>query len=143
MSSDDELDRRFEEIVAGVEFDEPGPESTPEPEPAPDMSHLAERFGRSPWGDPMETEATWSDEGHFVPPDPGRGPALEPVRRAAWWTLLGSPALMVVLAFTGFNVPPWGFGALGLAFVGSFVYLVATMKRGEDDPWGGDDGAVL
>jgi hypothetical protein len=147
MSRDEELDRAFEEIVSHVRFDEPevpGDEEPPtDPAPEPDLARLARTFGRTAWSDPLDTEASWEDEGHFVPPDPGPPPAMEPVRRAAWLALLGSPVLIVLLALARLAVPPWVFGGLGLVFVTAFVYLVATMRRGDDDGWSGDDGAVL
>lgn len=155
MSRDEELDRAFEEIVSHVDFDEPEafdldqpdtPASERSPKPpdsASDTGRLADVFGRTAWSDPLETGATWEDEGHFVPPDPGPAPPMEPGRRVAWVALLGSPALMVVVALLRLGMPPWVFGALGLAFVVAFVYLVATMSRHDDDPWSGDDGAVL
>ena len=152
----DDLDRAFEEIIAHGGFDdshsvEPGPGS-PDPgvedpgqdDPGPATAErLAATFGRTAWSDPLETEGTWEDEGHFVPPDPGPRPPMEPRRRFAWWGLLASPVLMVVAVMFGLTLPPWAFGLLGLVFVGSFVYLVATMTGRHDDPWSGDDGAVI
>ena len=146
MSRDEEIDRAFEEIVSHVRIDEPDEPDVPggtDPSPEPDIARLAETFGRTAWADPLETEASWSDEGHFVPPDPGPPPALEPVRRAAWLALLGSPVLLVFAALARISLPPWAFGGLGLVFVAAFVYLVATMRHGGDDSWSGDDGAVL
>ena len=157
----DDLDRAFEEIISHGGFDDADP-TKPEPgdndpgngdpghaewgheDPGPsNAERLAATFGRRAWSDPLETEATWEDEGHFVPPDPGPRPPMEPRRRVAWWGLLASPVLMVVTVMMGLTLPPWAFGLLALVFVGSFVYLVATMSGRHDDPWSGDDGAVI
>lgn len=102
----------------------PAPQA-PVPDPAP------ERF------QPEEEE-----EGYHPPPPP---PVPRPVglRLLAWVGLFGVPVLVLVLLLTGISLPSWG-GVLCLAwFVGSFVYLVATMNRGggHGDDW--DDGARI
>ncbi len=149
MSRDEEIDRAFEEIVSQVDFGEPAPEDTvqepgsPEADAASEIARLAETFGRRAWSDALDTEASWEDEGHFVPPDPGPPPPMEPRRRVAWWALLGSPILIVAAALVHIVVPPWVLALLGLGFAGAVVYLVATSSRSNEDPWNGDDGAVL
>jgi hypothetical protein len=81
------------------------------------------------------------DDGYHPPPPP---PVPRPVglRLLAWVGLFGVPVLVLVLLLTGISLPSWG-GVLCLAwFVGSFVYLVATMNRGgHGDDW--DDGARI
>jgi hypothetical protein len=43
----------------------------------------------------------------------------------------------------GWTFPSWVSALLVSGFVGGFVYLVATMPRGRDRGWPGDDGAVV
>lgn len=95
------------------------------------------------WRDPLDSEATWSDEGHFVPPQPPPVPAMEPRRKLAWIGLFGSPVLMLAAVVLGWNYPGWVMGTLVIGFVGGFGYLVATMPRNRPDDWSGDDGAVV
>ena len=68
-------------------------------------------------------------------------PAGTPARRLAWAGLFGPPLLMMLAVVLGWTYPPWFLMLLVAAFVGGFVFLVATMPRdrGED----GDDGAVV
>ena len=90
----------------------------------------------------LDTPATCDDEGHFVPPPPPPLPVPEPRRRLAWAGLFGAPLLMVLAVVFGWTYPTWVLGLLVVAFVGGFVYLVATMTRSGGD-WPGDDGAVV
>ena len=98
----------------------------------------------SGWDDPLDTRASWEDEGHFVPPVPPPLPTVEPRRRLAWTALAGAPVVGMLLLLLGVAVPSWASSFLVCAFVGGFCYLVATMgqqpSRGD---WSGDDGAVL
>ncbi|GAB2755443.1 hypothetical protein [Nocardioides pakistanensis] len=142
--SDRKLDEEaaWREIVAhyGEEptVDAPEPAST-EP-PAGRDERLRDLFQPS-WNDPLDTEASWDDEGHFVPPSPPPMPVLDPRRRLAWAGLFGSPLLMLVAVVLGWTLPDWVMFLLAVAFAGGFVYLVATMPRKRGD--GYDDGAVV
>lgn len=91
----------------------------------------------------INSEATWDDEGHFVPPTPPPLPALEPRRKLAWIGLFGAPTLMLLAVVLGWHYPSWLGTLLVGAFVGGFVYLVATMPRKRPGDWSGDDGAVV
>ena len=82
-------------------------------------------------------------EEHFVPPTPPPLPRLDPRRKAAWLALFGSPVLMLLGVVLGWTYPGWVSFLLVVAFVGGFGYLVATMPRGGDRGWPGDDGAVV
>ena len=74
-------------------------------------------------------------EERFVPPGPPPAP-----RRPL--PVLGSPAFLLVALLVSFDVPALLGYALVSAFVGSFVYLVATMQRADErNPW--DDGAQI
>jgi hypothetical protein len=95
------------------------------------------------WGDPLNTRASWEDEGHFVPPAPPPLPSVEPRRRIAWIGLLGSPVVGLLLVVLQVAIPRWVSSFLVCAFVGGFCYLVATMGQPPADDWSGDDGAVL
>ena len=151
-----DVDARFAEIVAGWE---PGPaepidpaaaaasdQSPPEepvtpPEPPP-AERLRSLFQPS-WNDPLDSEASWEDEGHFVPPPPPPLPKLAPERRLAWAGLLGTPLVALLLIGAGIRMTGWMAFLLAAAFIGGFGYLVATMRSGPPDGWGGDDGARL
>lgn len=90
-------------------------------------------------GAPSTDDTDVEDDVHrFVAPDPPL-PTMEPRRWLAWLAVLGAPVVFVVSAF--FNVPLSGLvaAALTLAFVGGFLWLVASMPREPGDPW--DDGA--
>jgi hypothetical protein len=91
----------------------------------------------------LNSEASWEDEGHFVPPEPPPLPTLEPRRKLAWIGLFGAPAMLLLAVVFGWHYPSWLGTLLVLAFVGGFVYLVATMPRSRPGDWGGDDGAVV
>jgi len=124
-------------LVEPVETERP-PVAPVESEPiAPrnlfDTSHL----------DSMNSEASWEDEGHFVPPEPPPLPRLDPRRKLAWGGLFGAPVLLLLAVVFGWIYPTWLVAMLVAAFVGGFVYLVATMPGGRHDDWSGDDGAVV
>ena len=109
-----------------------------------DRSYLDAQLARQSRETPeLNTEARWDEEGHFVPPTPPPLPALDPRRKAAWAGLFGSPALMLLGVVLGWTYPGWISFLLVATFVGGFGYLVATMPRGNDRGWPGDDGAVV
>ncbi|WP_310963167.1 hypothetical protein [Nocardioides terrisoli] len=88
--------------------------------------------------------ATWVDEPqeHYVPPPPPPAPRPTGPRGAAWIALFGSPSIALVCILLRISLPSWASLLLFCAFVGGFGYLVATMRKGDDDdPW--DDGAVV
>lgn len=120
---------------ADLDEDPPSPATEPEPAPAPPVLSVGPAA--------LETEATWHDEGHFIPPVPPPLPPLEPRRKLAWIGLFGSPLLMLAAVVFGWSYPGWLMGALVIGFVGGFGYLVATMPRNRPDGWSGDDGAVV
>jgi hypothetical protein len=91
----------------------------------------------------LNTEASWNDEGHFVPPPPPPLPVVEPRRKLAWFGLFGAPALMLLGVVLGWTFPSWVSAVLVASFVGGFIYLVATMPRRRPGDWSGDDGAVV
>ena len=70
-------------------------------------------------------------------------PSTTPARRLAWIGLFGAPLLMLVAVVFPITYPTWVSMGLVAAFVGGFVFLVATMDRHRGDGWGGDDGAVV
>jgi hypothetical protein len=122
-----------------AQLDDPEPPA-PTPPPAPAARGPILEPG---WQDARNTDATWHDEGHFVPPTPPPLPPLDPRRKAAWWGLFGAPALMLVAVVFGWQLPGWlMFGLVG-AFVGGFGYLVATMPSSRPGDGSGDDGAVV
>ena len=136
-----------------------GPPEGPEPDPGvEERAKRASRNPRNPLGDrprnlfdrsyieattEQSPEATWDDEGHFVPPPPPPLPVLEPRRKLAWFGLFGAPTLMLLAVIFGWSYPGWLGTLLVASFVGGFVYLVATMPRNRPGDWSGDDGAVV
>jgi hypothetical protein len=150
-----DVDAVFAEIVARWEPSEPEPdtaEATPEVAPAEAEPEAPERpsdpdelrsLFRPAWQDRLDTEATWEDEGHFVPPPPPPLPPVDPRRKLAWAGLALGPAVALLVLVLGVRLAGWVAFLLVLGFVGGFVYLVATMRSSRDDDWPGDDGAVL
>ena len=101
----------------------------PEPPPA----------AAEPTPTPVERD---DPEERFVPPVPPPAPRLPLPKRLAWLTVLGCPALLVLALLVSYDVPTLLGYALVAGFVGSFVYLVATMQRADErNPW--DDGAQI
>jgi hypothetical protein len=89
----------------------------------------------------QEPQPSPEHEDHFVPPEPPPLPWPEPNRGLAWLALFGSPTLMLGALLLSISLPSWITTLLGFTFIGGFVYLVATMRRGPSDGW--DDGARL
>jgi hypothetical protein len=108
------------------------PPAPSEPQPASAMPETDE-----PAEDPEDAEEVAE---RFVPPVPPPGPSLRLPDHLPWLGVLGSPALLLVATLAGIDLPGWAGYALVAAFLGGFVWLVATMRRGGGrDPW--DDGA--
>jgi hypothetical protein len=82
-----------------------------------------------------------AQEEHFVPPEPPPLPRGTPARRLAWCGLFLPPVLMVLAVALRWTFPTWASMLMVLAFVGGFVFLVATMPHDGGD--GYDDGAVV
>jgi hypothetical protein len=126
---------------------EMGPETLPDrTAPAParpvappvlDRSYL-DALDAARAGEPV---AGRHDDEHFVPPEPPPIPRGTPARRLAWCCLFGAPLLMLLGVALGRSYPMWASVCLILAFVGGFVFLIATMPRHGGD--GYDDGAVV
>jgi hypothetical protein len=93
--------------------------------------------------DPLNTEATWEDEGHFVPPTPPPLPRLEPLTLLAWVGVLGSIVLSILAAVFDWAIPDLVLGAMIVGFVGGIVVLIARLSREPPDPDRPDDGAVI
>jgi hypothetical protein len=132
------------EAVEPVQAPEPRPDVPPAADPGAhrlfDTAYLdaqADEQGRQSRRD------AWSDEGHFVPPEPPPVPRTTPARRLAWTGLFGAPVLMLLAVVAHLTYPTWFSMGLVVAFVGGFVFLVATMERHGGDRWGDDDGAVV
>jgi len=121
--------------VTDLEPDAPAPAPEPRADPVPviDRSFL----------DAVETtpEPGRHDDEHFVPPEPPPVPRGTPARRLAWIGLFGPPLLMLAAVILGWTFPTWLSVLMVAAFVGGFVFLVATMPRDGGDGWG--DGAVV
>ncbi|MGH3479297.1 MAG: hypothetical protein ACRDPQ_21135 [Nocardioidaceae bacterium] len=166
MSTDrpDDVDAEFARLVAG--YDDP-PDPPPEgvashrPWPAsedvddsdesPSETHEPEEEPAPAVGgglvisstDPLNTEATWEDEGHFVPPPPPPLPRLEPMMLMAWIGVIGSVVVAVFATIVGWVIPRLVLGAMIVGFIGGIVVLIARLSREPPDPDHPDDGAVV
>lgn len=149
-----DVDAAFADIVAHYGDAPPVPDAPAPPaeqEPEPPVSESGDEDGlkrlfRPGWveperTDPLQSEARWDDEGHFVPPPPPPLPRLDPRRKAAWLGLFGAPTVILLILVLQIAAPGWLMFLLGCAFVGGFGYLVATMPDGGGS--GYDDGARL
>jgi hypothetical protein len=165
MSSDrpEDVDAEFARLVAGYDDtpDTPdGEESESRPWPAsedvddtddpPDPTDLEEPTDVTIGGglvvsstDPLNTEASWDDEGHFVPPTPPPLPRLEPMTLLAWVGVLGSVIVAVFATLVGWVIPRLLLGAMIVGFIGGVVVLIARISRDPTDPDHPDDGAVV
>jgi hypothetical protein len=119
-------DAAWQQIVDNY-GERPDVPDAPAPAPAPE----------APVVDPPEVFRLEVFDETFVPPPLPPPPVVKPERRVAWVGLVGSPALLLLLALTDFWVPTVLTGALVVAFLASFGYLVATMEPHDPD----DDGA--
>lgn len=131
-----------------------GPEPTitgsDPPVSAPDSQTADPPPGRTPvepvetrWRDSLNTDASWDDEGHFIPPEPPPLPPMQPRRKLAWIGLFGGPLLLLLGIVLGIRYPEWITGVLLAGFAGGFVYLIATMPHNRPGSGSGDDGAVV
>jgi hypothetical protein len=141
----DPVESGEEELPGGRSGRLPGPAlfdtSHLEPEPPP-VEPSWHRRDPSPDGDPgSDRERDRAREEHFVPPEPPPVPRGTPARRMAWLGLFLAPLVMLTAVAFGWVLADWVSMLLVAAFVGGFVFLVATMPRGPRDD--GDDGAVV
>ena len=93
--------------------------------------------------DPLNTEATWEDEGHFVPPTPPPLPRLDPLMLLAWFGVVGSVVVAVFTTLFGWVIPQLVLIAMIVGFIGGIVVLIARLSREPPDPDHPDDGAVV
>ncbi len=112
------------------QVDLPPPPAAPEPTPV-------EPF--DPTNEELDARVDAADR--FVPPPPPPAPRIELPRHLPWLGVLGIPVLLLVSLLGSIDLPAWLGYLLVCGFVGSFVYLVLTMKPGGRDPW--DDGAQV
>jgi hypothetical protein len=153
-SDQDDLDydALFQAIVDGYgerpvldpaepDADEPADEAPRLPDPGLfDTTHLSEERPsvEQAW---HRSDRSAEREEHFVPPEPPPVPRATPARRVAWSGLFLAPVAMLAAVALGWVMPDWFSMLLVAAFVGGFVFLVATMPRDRRDD--GDDGAVV
>src|SRR5262249_31424573 len=98
--------------------------------------------------DPLNTEAPWEDEGHFVPPTPPPLPRLDPLMLLASGGVVGRGPRAVLAALLGATLIGWTIPQLLLlamivGFIGGIVVLIARLSREPPDPDHPDDGAVV
>jgi len=136
-------DPRDPEPSSGRSPDLPGPDDTASDHTAADPALPAERA--QPLGDQPEQPAEIFrfepyDE-RFVPPPLPPPPDISADRRFAWIGLIAPPVLLLIVVVLEYPLPGILTGALVVAFLASFAYLVATMSTEPRDP--DDDGARL
>jgi len=155
----EDVDEAFARLVAGFDAPAAAPEGarpwpeaedlgTDEPDEVDDAPEAPPVAPPPPapsttMADQLETEASWEDEGHFVPPVPPPLPRPAPLRLAAWLGVLVGPVLMTIMAGLSWRLPELVTTVLVAGFVGGVVYLIATMGDGPRDPYGPDNGAVV
>ncbi|GGO87245.1 hypothetical protein GCM10011584_11390 [Nocardioides phosphati] len=112
----------------------------------PEAESIAEPAASQPPAPPEPETPAWNpvpfdlaDEGAFVPPTPPPVPLPSPPRLLAWIGVIGSPLVFLVFLVLGLTLPSWASTLLVAAFIGGFVFLVATMRNDPPDPY--DDGA--
>lgn len=165
MSTDrpDDVDAEFARLVAGYD-DPPDPppdgltsrrpwpasEDVDDSDESPETHEPEEKPAPAVGGglvisstDPLNTEATWEDEGHFVPPPPPPLPRLEPMMLLAWLGVVGSVVVAVFATLVGWVIPRLVLGAMIVGFIGGVVVLIARLSREPPDPDHPDDGAVV
>jgi hypothetical protein len=130
----------FGERASLVDGEEP---TAPSPAPSVFDSTYLESLRPEPAEEDAAAPELWSEEHHFVPPEPPPVPRTTPARQVAWIGLFGAPLLMLVAVIGHWAYPTWLSMCLVGAFVGGFVFLVATMERRGGDGWDDDDGAVV
>lgn len=123
-----------------VSDDEPDDDADLAADPAAEPRPVSDRPSAS---GTLNTEATWEDEGHFVPPNPPPIPRPAPLRLAAWIAVLLGPVVMTVVAALGWWIPEVVTSVIVIGFVAGVVYLIATMGASPRDPYGPDNGAVV
>ncbi len=111
----------------------------------------AEPAGTTPHADPelptdrpelaAEINRSEPDDEKFVPPPLPPPPEISTDRRFAWIGLIAPPVLLLIVVVLDYPLPGILTGALVVAFLASFAYLVATMSTEPRDP--DDDGARL
>ena len=101
-----------------------------------DLSAPLEVPDPEPQGD-EEWFAVDSEDETFTPPPLPPPAVTSPERRAAWIGLVLSPILLVAINLVNYSLPGILSVGLVIAFIASFMYLVATMTPRDPD----DDGA--
>jgi hypothetical protein len=104
---------------------------------------IVDNYGETP-AVPLDVPAEVPEPFHlelydeeFVPPPLPPPPVISAERRLAWVGLVGSPLVLITMLLVGYALPGILTGALVVAFLASFGYLVATMDPRDPD----DDGA--
>jgi hypothetical protein len=138
---------------AGSGATPPGPSASPAP---PEAAGDAVDPGLAALFDPLRPAAAaaapeadagafvdnWADEGHFVPPPPPELPEGTPLKRLGWAGLLGGPATLALVSFTGWDPPRLVTVAAAVATLAGFLTLVWQLPEAREDS-GWDDGARL
>lgn len=79
----------------------------------------------------------------YIPPPLPPQPKLDPVAKAAWASLLGGPAYLLLSMLLGWQVPGWVQLVAIIAFIAGFLVLVIRLGDGPSRRDGPDQGAVV
>lgn len=130
--SDEEVDRRFAELMAGFA---PGEPEAPSPAPAPPSEP-------GTVGGPRDyTVAEEPDEG-FVPPEPEPIGSADPLLVIAWVAAIGAPIAFILLLVLWSTAPGIVWVTALLAMLAGWGVVIWRLPRSRN-PSDGDDGAVL
>lgn len=128
--SDEEVDRRFDELVADWEQQD-APESEPKPFQVP-----------AQWRSSTGPQIIDQHEPEFVPPEPSPLPSDEGFWVTVGCLVVGPLWLLYLFFFDRYAATLWWVLALAIMLVGGVLLVVRQPKnREEDDPF--DDGARL
>jgi hypothetical protein len=147
----DDFEDAWARIVADLSTDDslaatdPPPAGAEQPTVDPGLAALFEPLRPStpttPEEDPGAFVDSWADEGHFTPPPPPELPEGTPLKRFGWAGLLGGPATLAFVSFTGWDPPRVVLVAAAVVTLAGFVTLVWQLPEAREDGW--DDGARL
>jgi hypothetical protein len=133
--TDDEVDRRFAELMADLELEPPAAE-VPDPDgDAP--SQPADAVGPGPRDYAVAEEP---DE-EFEPPEPEPLGTADPVQLLGWSGAVGGPIAIILVVVLWPSAPPlvW-LTTIAVTLVG-WALVIWRLPRSRKDP--DDDGAVL
>jgi len=104
-----------------------------------DRREKADRSGQAGihTGDPRDYSVE-DDEGEFIPEEPPKLSATDPLTMLAWLGAVGAPAALVLSSMFWRSAPLLAILGMVAVFVGAVVYLIMKLPQEKDE---NDDGA--